>query len=421
MACIVPVTGDIGSCHVRYACVRAQKVTILPHTAVTSTSTVHTGNTIAIMYESEFLLDENVIYLNHAAVAPWPRRTVEAVRAFAEENGRYGSRNYPDWVHNETLLREQLRQLLHARSTDEIALLKNTSEALSIVAWGLPWTAGDNVVISNQEFPSNRVVWESLDALGVETRHADLNKEGSPEAALVARMDNRTRLLSVSSVQYGTGLRLDLVKLGAACRERDILFCVDAIQSLGALDLNVRACQADFVMADGHKWLLAPEGLAVFYCRQEVMERIALKQFGWHMLKDPLNFDSPSREVVQNARRFECGSPNMLGIHALHASLGLILDIGIDRIEQRVLENSRIMLDFLAARGDRYEIITPCTPGQYAAIVTYKPRRESVDTLFDRLRQRHVACALRGGGVRFSPHYYTPREKLSTALCVLDG
>jgi selenocysteine lyase/cysteine desulfurase len=380
-----------------------------------------TGKSIADMYESEFLLADDIIYVNHAAVAPWPRRTVEAVRTFAEENGRYGSRNYAGWVHTETLLREQLRQLLHARSTGEIALLKNTSEALSVVAWGLPWTAGDNVVISNQEFPSNRVVWESLDALGVETRHADLDKKESPEAALIARMDERTRLLSVSAVQYGTGLRLNLGQLGAACRERGILFCVDAIQSLGAVDLNVRHCQADFVMADGHKWMLAPEGLAVFYCRQEVMENIALRQYGWHMLENPLDFDSHSRAVAHDARRFECGSPNMLGIHALHASLGLLQETGIERIEQQVLENSRCVLDYLAGRRDRYEIITPGTPGRHAGIVTFRPLQETPDALFERLRQNRVACALRGGGVRFSPHFYTPREQLLTALHLLDG
>jgi selenocysteine lyase/cysteine desulfurase len=374
------------------------------------------------MYESEFLLAEDIIYLNHAAVAPWPRRTVDAVRAFAGENGRLGSSHYPDWVHTETLLREQLRTLLNARSTDEIALLKSTSEALSVVAWGLPWTAGDNVVISRQEFPSNRVVWESLDALGVATRHADLDRGESPEASLIACMDERTRLLSVSSVQFGTGLRLDLERLGAACRERGILFCVDAIQSLGAADdLDVRRCQADFVMADGHKWLLAPEGLAVFYCRQEVMERLTLRQYGWHMLRNPLDFDGRSNEIAPDARRFECGSPNMLGIHALHASLGLILDTGIEHVARRVLENSQFMLDFLAARGDRYRILTPATPGRYAGIVTFKPLREPVETLFDRLRQHRVACALRGGGVRFSPHFYTPREKLHTALGLLDA
>lgn len=372
------------------------------------------------LYESEFQLTEDTIYLNHAAVAPWPRRTVEAVRCFADENGRYGSRNYTAWVHTESLLREQLRSLLHASSADEIALLKNTSEALSVVAWGLPWHAGDNVVISNQEFPSNRVVWESLDVLGVETRHVSLEQGESPEHALVAHMDERTRLLSVSSVQFGTGLRLDLERLGAACRERDVLFCVDAIQSLGATDINVRRCQVDFMMADGHKWLLAPEGLAVFYCRREVMEQIELRQYGWHMLKDPLDFDGRSRTVAPNARRFECGSPNMLGIHALHASLELLLETGIERIEQRILENSQLMLEFLAARGDRYDIITPCTPGRFAGIVTFKPRRVSTDSLFESLRQHQVACALRGGGVRFSPHFYTPRRHIIAALNLLD-
>lgn len=371
-------------------------------------------------YESEFRLASDIIYLNHAAVAPWPRRTVEAVQAFAAENGRIGSSHYPDWVHTESLLREQLRQLLNARSTDEIALLKNTSEALSVVAWGLPWRAGDNVVIGNLEFPSNRVVWESLDALGVETRHADLSKGESPEAALIARMDSRTRLLSVSSVQFGTGLRLDLDRLGAACRERDILFCVDAIQSLGALDLNVRRCQADFVVADGHKWLLAPEGLAVFFCRQEVMELLTLRQYGWHMLKDPLDFDNHSRTVALNARRFECGSPNMLGIHALHASLGLLLETGISTISDRILDNTRFMLAFLAERGDRYEIVTPATPGRHAGIVTFRPLDATPEALFERLRSHNVACALRGGGIRFSPHFYTPREHLSDALRLLD-
>jgi selenocysteine lyase/cysteine desulfurase len=372
------------------------------------------------MSNAEFLLDTDIIYLNHAAVAPWPRRTVEAVKAFAEENGSYGSRNYPGWMRTESLLREQLCQLINARSVDEIALLKNTSEALSVVAWGLPWEIGDNVVISNQEFPSNRVVWESLDTLGVHTRHADLDAGDSPEAALIAHMDERTRLLSVSSVQYGSGLRLDLAVLGAACRARGILFCVDAIQSLGAQRFDVQACQADFIMADGHKWLLGPEGLAVFYCRREVMELLILRQYGWHMLEDALDFDSHTREIAHNARRFECGSPNMLGIHALHASLELILETGMQEIEQRVLENTRFMLDFFASRSSRFEVITPDAPGRHAGIVTFRPVDEPPEPLFKLLNQHNVACALRGGGIRFSPHFYTPRKQLFTALSLLD-
>lgn len=373
------------------------------------------------MHAADFVLDDDIIYLNHAAVAPWPKRTADAVRDFANENARQGSQNYPGWLDVEAQLREQLRSLLNAESSDEIALLKNTSEALSVVAWGLPWEAGDNVVISNQEFPSNRVVWESLASSGVQTRQVDLTQDDTPEDALINALDARTRILSISSVQYGTGLRMNLPRLGTACRERGILFCVDAIQSLGAIRFDVQAAQADFVMADGHKWMLGPEGLAVFYCRRGVMETLALRQFGWHMLQDYLNFDSHSGEIAHSARRFECGSPNMTGIHALHASLGLLSDVGMATVEQHVLENTRFMLDFLQSHPDAFEVITPLQAGQHAGIVTFRPRSEPTDTLFHMLRSNHVACAQRGGGIRFSPHYYTPRKKLFTALEMLAG
>ncbi len=373
------------------------------------------------MYQSDFDLDADIIYLNHAAVAPWPRRTAAAVRDFANENARQGSRNYPGWLETEAQLREQLRQLINAGSTDEIALLKNTSEALSVVAWGLPWEHGDNVVISDQEFPSNRVVWESLDQLGVTTRAIDLGRDESPEDALIAGMDARTRVLSVSAVQYGSGLRLDLPRLGAACRERGVLFCIDAIQSLGAMNFDVQAAQADFVMADGHKWMLGPEGLALFYCRKDSMDRLTLRQYGWHMLEDYLDFDSHSRKIAASARRFECGSPNMTGIHALRASLDLLLETGMQTVEQQVLENTRFILDYLEARDGEFEVITPTEPHRHAGIVTFSSRRESNESLFDLLRGANVACALRGGGVRFSPHFYTPRKQLFTALELLGS
>ena len=371
------------------------------------------------MPRSDFDLDDDIIYLNHAAVAPWPRRTAAAVHAFADENARQGARDYPAWMKIETQLREQLRRLINAGSADEIALLKNTSEALSVVAWGLPWQAGDNVVTSNQEFPSNRVVWESLDSLGVTTRQVDLDSGDSPEDALIDAMDAHTRLLSISSVQYGSGLRVDLERLGRACRERDILFCVDAIQSLGAVRFDVQACQADFVMADGHKWMLGPEGLALFYCRSAVMDRLKLRQYGWHILADYLDYSNVAPQVASTARRFECGSPNMTGIHALHASLSLLLDTGMASIEQAVLENSRFMLEYLQGRQADFEILTPAQVDRHAGIVTFRPRAEAPEPLFELLRNENVVCALRGGGIRFSPHYYTPREKLFTALEML--
>jgi len=369
----------------------------------------------------EFQLDDSIVYLNHAAVSPWPVRTADAVMAFAEENRTWGSRRYPEWVKTEARLRQQLQTLINARSTDEIALLKNTSEALSVVAYGLPWRAGDKVVISNQEFPSNRIVWESLAKYGVATEAADLSRGDSPELALIACLDDRTRLLSISSVQYSTGLRLDLDVLGSACRERGILFCVDAIQSLGAVTFDVQSCQADFVMADGHKWMAGPEGIALFYCKSESMDRLDLKQYGWHMVENPTDYSRSTWEAAHSARRFECGSPNMTGIHALHASLELLLEVGISTIQRRVLENTRFMLDFFNRYPDRFALLTPQEVEQHAGIVTFRPLQGTPESLYERLADANVACALRGGGIRFSPHFYTPRKKLCKALALLEN
>ena len=373
------------------------------------------------MYQSAFRLDDAIIYLNHAAVSPWPVRTANAVKSFADENATLGSQNYPEWIKKEAELKEQLRQLLNAPSADEIALLKSTSEALSVVAYGLTWQHGDNVVITSQEFPSNRIVWESLERYGVETRPAELSADDTAEQAIIASMDSHTRLLSVSSVQYGSGLRLDLEVLGKACHERDILFCVDAIQSLGVLEFDVQACKADFVMADAHKWMMGPEGIALFYCRSERLEQLQLRQYGWHMRKDYLDFDSHSREIAGSARRFECGSPNMTGIHALHASLSLIHETGMPAIQQQVLDNSRFMIDFFNRQTNKYHLLTPTGDDRHAGIVTFLPLEESPEALFEMLSIEHVACALRGGGVRFSPHFYTPRKKLLKALELLIG
>lgn len=363
----------------------------------------------------EFVLRDDLVYLNHAAVSPWPRRAAEAVQRFAAENAAEGARHYARWAAVEAALREQLRRLINAPHADDIALLKNTSEGLSLVAYGLAWTAGDNVVIGDEEFPSNRIVWESLRSHGVEVREARLGDDDSPEAALLRRVDARTRLLSVSSVQYASGRRMDLATLGAACRERGVLFCVDAIQSLGALPFDVQAAQADFVVADAQKWLLGPEGLALFYCRAALRERLRLLQYGWHMVEAAGDYDRREWQPARSARRFECGSPNTLGIHALHASLTLLLEVGIDEVARRVLANSDYLMEGLTALPD-VELLTPAPAARRAGIVTFRHREIDGKRLWQTLSAKGVIGAARGGGVRFSPHFYNTREQLDHAL-----
>ncbi len=363
--------------------------------------------------DDEFALDPDLIYLNHAAVAPWPRRTAAAVSAFAEENARFGSRNYPVWVETETRLRTRLARLLNAASKDDIALLKSTSEGLSVVAYGLDWRAGDRIVTAREEFPSNRIVWESLAPLGVSVGAVALTGAPDPEAALIAALDRDTRLLSVSAVQYGDGLRLDLERLGRECRRRGVLFCVDAIQALGAVAFDVQAIGADFVTADGHKWMLGPEGLALFYVRPELRERIALRQYGWHMVEHAGDFDRRDWEPARTAQRFECGSPNMLGIHGLEASLGLLETVGMTRVESELKRKMNWLHDKLS-KFDELEVLSPGDPARRAGILTYRPRHVEPRIQFEALRAAGVQCALRGGGIRLSPHFYTKESQLES-------
>jgi Selenocysteine lyase len=173
---------------------------------------------------TEFNLDENVIYLNHAAVAPWPVRTEKAVNAFCRENVTIGSKKYAHWLTVENRLKNQLAQLINAPSVDEIALVKNTSEALSFVAYGLDWATGDKVVTSDEEFPSNMIPWESLANQGVQVNKVHLKDADDPTAALISQLDDQTKLLTISSVQYASGLRVDLERLGHACQDKGILF-----------------------------------------------------------------------------------------------------------------------------------------------------------------------------------------------------
>ena len=371
---------------------------------------------------TEFPQENGLLYLNHAGIAPWPRRAAQAVQRFAEENVRRGGWAYEDWLQCERRLREQCRQLLNAPSASDIALLKNTSEALSFVAAGLPWRRGDNVVTCADEFPSNRIPWEALQGRGVELRQVDWPQCGasSEELALLAACDERTRLMTVSSVQYGNGRRLNLKILGDACRERGIRFCVDAIQHLGALPFDVQEIGADYVAADGHKWMLGPEGVALFYCAAERREELALSEYGWRMVQDAGDFERRDWRPADDARRFECGSPNMLGIHALSASLSLLLEIGLEAVSNQIHRNTLYLVNYIK-ENDELSLLEPVGELRRAGIVSFRVRGATPERLCADLRRRGVFCASRHGGLRFSPHCYQGEEQLAAALRHLEA
>ncbi|WP_462322117.1 aminotransferase class V-fold PLP-dependent enzyme [Halochromatium sp.] len=362
----------------------------------------------------DFDLDPDLLYLNHAAIAPWPQRTVAAVAGFAAEQGRLGSKRYPVWLEVEQRLRERAARLIGADSAADIALLKSTSEGLSFVAQGLDWQPGDNLVSIAQEFPSNRIVWETLTERGVEQRSLDLAGSKEPEADLLGLCDARTRLLAVSWVQYGRGQRLDIARLAKDCRARGILLCLDAIQGLGALPFDLTKSPVDFLVADGHKWLLGPEGLALFWCRPELRQQLRLTEFGWHMVEDMGAFDRPDWQPAASARRFECGSPNMLGIHALEASLSLLEETGADSIASAIEARIGRLIELVDQAG--FELLSPRLPTRRAGILTIRIAGIDQQWLYQQLMKQGLMCASRGGGLRFSPHFYTPEEHLERAI-----
>ena len=371
------------------------------------------------LIKEEFPLDPDIVYLNHAAVSPWPSRTAKAVAQFAEENSKYGATDYSNWLETEKKLKNQLKWLINAPSSDDIALLKNTSEAISIVASGINWQAGENIVTSNQEFPSNRIPWQAQARHGVALREVNLSADRSPEAALMAACDANTRLLTISSVQYATGLRLDLQVLGEFCQQQDILFCIDAIQSLGVHPVDAQAAQADFIMADAHKWLLGPEGIALFYCRAEVRTQLNLHHYGWHMVEDAGNYAAKDWQPAQSARRFECGSPNMLGIHALSASLSLFEQIGMEQIYRNIIKKVSLIYD-LTNNIDGIHYLSPVDSDSSSGIITFKIGTKDMSELHARLLKRKVICAHRSGGLRLSPHFYTTDEAINKSIDILN-
>ena len=236
-----------------------------------------------------------------------------------------------------------------------------------------------------------------------------------PEHALIAACDQRTRIISISSVSYSTGVRYDLAQLGRFCRQQGILFCVDAIQSLGALPVDVQNDHIDCLACGAHKWLMAPEGLGFLYVTPTLRAQLSVHQYGWRMTDQPFAFNQTQLAITSSARRFESGTLNTLGMIGLEASLSLIEDIGVRSIEDCVLDNSRFLIQGL--KNIALQLVTPEESKRHAGIICLQADSKSATKrLHYHLKKNGIITALRAGCVRLSPHFYTPREKLEITL-----
>jgi cysteine desulfurase/selenocysteine lyase len=356
-------------------------------------------------------------YFDHAAVAPLTERARRTLIAWADDLAENGEVNDAARVGRIEEVRRLAGQLLNADPLD-IAFVKNTSEGVGIVAEGLPWRAGDNVVTAEDEYPANLYPWMNLAARGVELRRVPSRDGRILLDDLHAALDARTRLLSLSFVEYASGFRNDLAAVGQLCRDKGVLFFVDAIQGLGVLPLDVRRTPIDFLAADGHKWLLGPEGAGLFWVRRELVEQLHPVGVGWNSVLDSRNFSRVELRLKPHAGRWESGSLNVGGILALGASLELLLAAGIDNLAARVLE----LTDYLCAQAERAgaTVYSSRRTQEKSAIVSLVIPGD-VRTFVRRCREAGILVNQRAGRLRVSPHAYNSREELDRLIALLGA
>jgi len=362
-------------------------------------------------YRDQFPITGNLIYLNHAAVAPLCRPAAEAMKRLADDVCEYGSYHYDRWSAAYEGLRAAAAKLINANPS-EIALTKNTSEGIATVALGLDWRSGDRIVGFDEEFPANYYPWQRLESRGVKVQWLSTSDP-------LDRIDEAcrgARLLAISFVQYLSGFRANLNAIGEICRRHGCFFFVDAIQGLGAFPLDVETAHIDALAADGHKWMLGPEGCAILYVRQDRQDEIEPIEFGY---TNALAGDYSVRDMTlrPDAARYEPGTLNTIGIFGLKAALEFILEVGVDRISPRVQALGDRIAEGVRDKG--YEVLGTRTPECGAGIVSFRKPGLDCRQLHQRLTEQRIAVAPRSGWIRSSPHFYISSEDIDRVLDIM--
>ncbi len=370
----------------------------------------------------EFPILRELAFFNHAGVAPISGRAAEAMRQYAQQAA---TRAYVDsgWYRRAGEVKRLAAKLIGARGPHEIAFVPNTSAGLSLVAGGIDWQPGDNVVITDVEYPANRYPWIDLERFGVEVIEVRQLPDGRIDGDDVAdAVTNRTRVVSVSHVQYASGHRIDLRPISEMVHRVGGYLCVDAIQSVGALPVDVRAMGIDFLAADGHKWMLGPEGCGIFYCHEDLCPLLHPNVVGWMNMVDAGsggNYGDYRYEFQMDARRFEPGSYNIPGVLGLGASFELLLEVGIDNVWSRIEALTTQLCKGLTDKG--YHLFTPRDdPHERSGIVVWHPKPgQDPKRLVADLDKHGIIIVVREGRLRASPHFYNTPEQIDRLIDAL--
>jgi selenocysteine lyase/cysteine desulfurase len=364
------------------------------------------------VYRDQFPVAERLIYLNHAAVAPLSRRAAEAMKELADDACHFGSYHYDKWLDAYEGVRVATARMIGA-SPEEIAIVKNTSEGISTIALGIDWKAGDKIVAFREEFSANYFPWKRLEARGARVEWLSVFDP-------LDRIDQAAegaRLLAISFVQYLSGFRSDVETIGEICHRRGAIFLLDAIQGLGAYPLDVRKARIHALSADGHKWLLGPEGCGVLYVRRELQDSVQPAEFGWLNVARFADYSSRDMALRDSAARYECGTLNTIGCYGLRAAMELLLEIGVENVAAAVTALTDQFAEGAVRKG--YEILAGRAAGSESGIVTV--RKQGVDSrlLVRQLDDAGIVAAPRQGWVRVSPHFYVSPEEIARVLDLL--
>ena len=362
-----------------------------------------------LRHRSQFPVTRRLVYLNHASVAPLCLAASEAIKRLADDATDFGALHYEGWVEAYERLRSAAATLIGAHR-DEIALVKNTSEGISTVALGIDWRPGDKIVAFKEEFPANYLPWRRLAAKGVRIEWLQF----TDPLEIIEKACHGASLLAISFVQYVSGFRANVNAIGEICRRHGVFFFVDAIQGLGAFPLNVEDAKIDALAADGHKWMLGPEGCGILYVRRERLDEIEPVEFGWTNVANYNDYSEHNSALRPDAGRYECGTLNTVGCFGLSAALHFLLDVGIENIAPAVQALGDRIAEGAAARG--YEILGRRTPESASGIVSFrKPGLES-PAVVAHLQERGIAAAARRGWIRTSPHFYIGPDDIGQTL-----
>lgn len=365
----------------------------------------------------DFPVTEHSAYLNHAACTPLPQPGLDALTSYWAEQSTQGTMSEPKYFAVIEAAREKMACMIGADPT-EIGWVQNTATAISVVAQGIRWERGDNVVLVQGDFPANVYPWIWLSEQGVEARRVAPRNHRVLLDDIAECIDARTRLVSVSFVQFNTGFRMDLDALGQLCEERGILLNVDGIQGLGALELDVHAAGVHFLGAGVHKWLMGPQGLGVLYIRKDALDQLNYPMTAnWLSVENPFDFMNYEQPLAGKASRVEGSTWNLSAVVAFDRILQDVhLKHDSKQKEKRILHLTDRLIEGLLSR--EYDVVTPLDPRERSGVVCFRPIGDPLETLA-RAEAEKVIVSVRMGVVRVSPHFYNTDEEIDRLLALL--